>query len=188
MITLQEVERRLADAGLRNRYWGKPEVRELQHVILPDETVAHALLGRYEGGTALLVATDRRLLLVDKKPMFLNLQDVRYDTVAEVDYYARLIDATVVIRTINKLLRFTSFRQANLRKLVSSVQEQVMELRQQGVPQTHPVMTYSQDPTTGEVTPVVNYQQVQNFQNPVGFPNPQVTIRRRVSRFYPIGQ
>jgi hypothetical protein len=131
MKTLGEIELELSRLGLRNRFWGKPEVKELQHILSDDEVMTNAVNGRYEGGFALLVSTDRRLLLIDKKIWFLSLLDTRYDMISEVDYNARLLDATVYIRTINKVLRFTTPRQKSLRALVTYVQEKVMELRQQ---------------------------------------------------------
>ena len=129
MKTLNEIEMELSRLGFRNRFWGKPEVRELRHVLSDDEIVTNVLTGRYEGGYAMLLTTDRRLLLIDKKVLFLSLEDVRYDMISEVDYQARLLDATVYIRTINKVLRFTSIHQKSLRGLVKFVQERVMELR-----------------------------------------------------------
>jgi len=128
--TLNEVELELSRLGFHNRFWCKPEVRELQHILSDDEVMTNVVTGRYEGGYAMLLATDRRLLLIDKKVWFLSLEDVRYDMISEVDYHARLLDATVYIRTINKVLRFTSRRQKFLRDLVKLVQERVMELRQ----------------------------------------------------------
>lgn len=187
MVTLQDVEQRLAKAGLKNRYWGRAEVRELRNIIMPQETIFHAVNGRYEGGGALLVATDRRLLLIDKKPMFLNLHDVRYDMIAEVDYFARLLDATVSIRTLNKQLRFRTMRQAALRRLTGAVQEAVMELRQaarDGV-QYFQEISYSEDPTTGQLTPVGDSVHKSKGLSPVAFPQQHVTFRRRASKFYP---
>ncbi len=187
MISLQEVEARLANAGLKNRYWGRAEVRELTSIILPDEAVFHAVNGRHEGGNALLVATDRRLLLIDKKPMFLNLQDVRYDSIAEVDYFARLLDATVAIRTVNKMLKFRTMRQNALRRLTTAVQEAVMDLRQiMNTPQ--PMTAYAEDPTTGQLSPVNTLNFVlPGHVSPMGMSSQQpVTFRKRVSKFHPI--
>jgi len=131
MKALNEIELQLSRLGIHNRYWGKPEVRELQHILTHDEVITNAANGRYEGGFALLVSTDRRLLLIDKKMWFLSLEDVRYDMISEIDYCARLLDSTVFVRTINKILRFTSLRQRNLRALTAYVQDKVMELRHQ---------------------------------------------------------
>ncbi len=129
MVTPQYVTSQLKRIGVTVKYWGAAEVRELQHVLVPDEQIVCLINGRYENGFATLVATDRRLLLIDKKPLYLTIEDLRYDTVAEVDFSARLLDASVCIMTFNKTLRFTTIRQKRLRQLANYVQQRVMDLR-----------------------------------------------------------
>jgi len=129
MKDLNEVELQLSRVGLHNRFWGRPEIRELPQILADDEVITNAANGRYDGGFALLVSTDRRLLLIDKKMWFMSLENVRYDMISEIDYSARLIDATVYIRTLNKVMQFTSLRQKSLRSLTAFVQEKIMELR-----------------------------------------------------------
>lgn len=129
MVILEIVEAQLNKVGMRNRFFSRPEVRELCHILAEGETIQHAVTGQYEGGFALMVATDRRVLLIDKKPWFLTMEDIRYDMVSEVDFYARLIDATVSIITLNKTLMFRSWKQSRLRDLVRYLQHRVMEVR-----------------------------------------------------------
>ena len=129
MVKQEHVRTALKRVGMYNRFWSQAEIRELSNILMPDEKIIGAVNGRYEGGFAMLVATDRRLLLIDKKMMFLNLEDIRYDMISQVEYSARLIDATTTVHTLNTVLRFTSIRQALLRRLTSFMQEQVMELR-----------------------------------------------------------
>ncbi len=129
MVELHIVEAQLQKVGMKNRFFGKPEVRELCHILAPNEVIQHAVLGQYEGGFALMAATDRRVLLIDKKPWFLTMEDIRYDMVSEVDFYGRLLDATVSLITINKTLMFTSWKQDRLRELVKYIQHRVMEIR-----------------------------------------------------------
>lgn len=129
MVTLQEVDAQLERVGLRNKFFGRPEVRELCHILAPGEVIQHAVNGQYEGGFAMMLATNRRILLIDKKPWFLTMEDIRYDMVSEVDYYARLLDSTVHLITIGKKLTFTSWRQHRLRELVRYIQHRVMQLR-----------------------------------------------------------
>ena len=130
MKTLEEIELQLSRIGIHNRFWCKPEVRELTRILSDDEVIVHAVNGRYEGGFAMLLTTDKRLLLVDKKIWFLNMEDVRFDMISEVDFTARLLDATLSVMTIKKVLRFTSVKQKQLRSLTSNLQQRVMELRQ----------------------------------------------------------
>ncbi|MFO0887266.1 MAG: PH domain-containing protein [Candidatus Saccharimonadales bacterium] len=129
MIDLKKVDAQLFNVGMRNRFFARPEVKELCHILAPNEMINHAVVGQYEGGFALMVATDRRALLIDKKPWFLTMEDIRYDMISEVDYCARMLDATLSIITINKTLAFTSWRKTRLRDLVKYIQHRVMELR-----------------------------------------------------------
>jgi hypothetical protein len=132
MVSLQTIDAQLTKVGMKNRFFGRPEVRELCHILAPGEVIQHATIGQYEGGFGLILATDRRILLVDKKPWFLTMEDIRYDMVSEVDFYGRLLDATVTIVTVNKSLTFTSWKKDRLRQLVHYIQHRVMQLRQAG--------------------------------------------------------
>jgi hypothetical protein len=129
MVTIKEVENQLKKADCPVRLWGRAEMRELSNILMPGETIAQAVNGYYEGGFAMICVTDRRLLLIDRKPMFLTLEDIRFEMISEIDYHYRLLNATVRIMTPNQTLVFTSWNQARLRKLASYAQNQIMELR-----------------------------------------------------------
>jgi hypothetical protein len=87
--------------------------------------------GSYEGGFALLVATDIRVLLIDKKPLnYLTIEDLRFDMINEIDYSHRVFGANVDISTGNRDLRFRSYNQQRLRRLISHVQRCMAEIKQ----------------------------------------------------------
>ena len=131
MVHISEIESRVSQLGVRLSRWFRPELRELQHVLLDHETIIAVAPGRYFGSFALLVATDQRLLLVDKRAFFMNLEDIRYDMISETNFNARLYDATVSIYTLNKQHRFTSIKYKHqLRDLCRYVQQRIMEIRQ----------------------------------------------------------
>lgn len=129
MVTLAVIDEQLKAVGCHTRAWGRAEVRELCDILLPGETIAAAVNGQYEGGFGMLVATDFRVLLVDKKPKYLTLKDVRFDMITELDIAARLMDSTVKIYTPNREIKFTSFNSGRLRKLFKHTQHKVMEIR-----------------------------------------------------------
>ncbi len=130
MADFKILEERLKEIGCNFRFWGRAELKELANVLLPGEIVEHCVNGQYEGGFALLCATNHRVLLIDKKPMYLTLEDIRFDMISEIDYNHRMMDSNVFICTPNKNLRFTAFNQVRLRKLFHFVQTRVMEIRQ----------------------------------------------------------
>ncbi len=129
MVQLSVIEAQLTKLGVRPSFFSRPEIRELQHILMNDEEIIKFVSGRYSGGFASLVATRHRLLLIDKRPFYLTVEDIRYDMIAEIDINARLIDSTIRIFTVNKQLNFTSTRQSQLRELARHVQQRVMDFR-----------------------------------------------------------
>lgn len=178
MVQMQVIEDQLDAIGADFHFWGRAEKRELRNVLVEGEVINHCLNGRYEGGFAMLCATDRRLLLIDKKPLYLTMEDVRYDMVSEVDFSHRLIDATIRICTVNKVVSFTSFHNATLRELTAYLQDKIMEMRHQQLQPTQvqlPAYQLGQD--QGGVA-----QLQYKATNP--FTRVPLMMRRRVSRYY----
>lgn len=132
MVSLSDVEVKLAAVGIRNKIWGRPEIRELCNILTPEEQIIGAVNGSYEHGFAMLVATDHRVLLVDKKPLFLSLEDLRYDMISDVTYSAGILTATLTVHMARTKLQFKSIRLRELRLLTAYMQQHIMEIRQKG--------------------------------------------------------
>lgn len=131
MVSAKSVEKQLQRLGFNSRGWGRTEIGELRNIILPDEEIYEAVNGLYEGGFALLLATDVRVLLVDKKPLnYLTVEDLRFDMINEIDYNHRLVGAYITIVTSgSKNLHFTSLNQQRLRQLIGHVQRCMAEVK-----------------------------------------------------------
>lgn len=123
MVSQKSVEKQLKRIGFKLHGWGRGELSELPHILLEGEEIYECVNGIYEGGFALLLATDVRVLLVDKKPLnFLTVEDLRFDMINEMDYNHRLIGAEINISSGSKILKFRSYNQPRLRKLIGHVQ------------------------------------------------------------------
>lgn len=186
MVTLTEVERQLEKAGCNFRFWGRAEIRELCNILVPTEHIIQCVNGRYEGGFALLCLTDHRLLLIDRKPMFLTLEDIRFDMISEIDYHARLLDNTVHIITPNRKLTFRSWNQKRLRTLLNETQARVMEIRQHFMlQQLHTARQQSHQQTASQVGGLVLQGTNQHYlpMNPYT-QGPLLMSRRRYPKFY----
>jgi hypothetical protein len=177
MVHISVIEARLAKLGFKTSLWFKPEIKELQNILMDNEQLICAVAGRYFGGFALLVATDRRILLIDKKLPYVSVEDIRYDMISEIDYSSQLFDATITIFTVNKQHRFNSWKHKHhLRKLTQYSQQRVMEVRQnysnaQAVPQD--IIRTVKGPS---LTQAYNYNQLLQLQPPWMDQN----IRRRL--------
>lgn len=127
--TIQKQLRKLKFGG---NIWNQAELRELPHIIHEDETISECVNGFYEGGVALLVATEMRVLLIDKKPLnYLTVEDLRFDMINEIDYCHRLMGAYITISTGSKTLKFSSFNKTRLRRLINLVQEHMSQHKKQ---------------------------------------------------------
>ncbi|HVA10987.1 MAG TPA: PH domain-containing protein [Candidatus Dormibacteraeota bacterium] len=132
MVSKQSVDEQLKHLGFSLNGWGRAEIRELPHILLPGEEIYELVNGMYEGGFALAVATDIRLLLVDKKPMnYLTVEDIRFEMINEIDYSHRLLGAHIRVATGFKELIFRSYNQRRLRKMISHVQHFMAEGKKQ---------------------------------------------------------
>jgi hypothetical protein len=134
MVSKKSIADQLKRIGFNQHAWGRAEVRELPNIILPDEEIFECVNGTYEGGFALLVATDVRVLLIDKKPFnYLTVEDLRFDMINEIDYNHRAFGAYVDISTGNRDLKFRSYNQPRLRKLINHVQHCMAETKKKQV-------------------------------------------------------
>lgn len=130
MVDQKNFEDQLKLIGCNFKFWGRPELKELANILSPNELINNCVNGSYEGGFALLCVTDQRVLLIDKKPMYLTIEDIRFDMITQLDYSYRLLNSTLLIHTPNKFLRFTAYNQHRLRQFYSYVQLRVTEVRQ----------------------------------------------------------
>ena len=132
MVDVKSVEAQLKRIKFNWNSWGRAEAKELPHILTPDEKIYECVNGIYDGGFALLVSTDMRVLLIDKKPLnYLTVEDLRFDMINELDYSHRLLGARITISAGNKTLKFTSYNQSRLRKLIGHVQDRMSEIKKE---------------------------------------------------------
>lgn len=131
MITTDEVIKQFHRLGVKPSFWARAEIKELGNILVPDEQLTHVVFGWYENGLALLCCTDYRVLLIDKKPFFLKMEDLRYDKISEVKFLHRLLDCSVILSYAGMKLEFKSWNQGPLRKLTDYVQETITMINRQ---------------------------------------------------------
>jgi hypothetical protein len=194
MVTMNDVQAQLQQLGVRPSIWAKPEINELHNILVPGEHITQLVTGWYNGGFALLCSTDCRVLLIDKKLLFLTLEDVRYDMIAEVMYQYRLLDASLTLTYAAKTLQFKSWNHSKLRQLASYVQLKVMEARQYDQQQQAQAQSLPFSKGTAAFSPqaLVRQQAGSAFELPVQaiatlprnpYQSKQPFRRRKISRF-----
>lgn len=100
------VEMDLLRLGYGHRWFGAAEFVSLPRVLMADEKIERIIYGIYPGGPALLVATDRRLLLIDKAPLKLIVEDFTYDSISSVECITGLCTSIVRVHTRAQNIEF----------------------------------------------------------------------------------
>ena len=95
----ERIRQELKDLGMWRPGLLRPEARYLPNIIHPDEAIEAIVYGHNEEGLVMLVATDRRAIYLNKKPLFLDEDQVTYDVVLGIDYYSVGPYTTVTLRT-----------------------------------------------------------------------------------------
>ena len=129
MIAQTEVDEQLKAIGVSFGFWGSKDARELKRVLMPGEHITYAVNGYYDGGFAILCVTNLRVLVVDKKPFSLTVEDLRYDMIAEVDYNRRIVTANIQIVTPLRTILFTTWEFHRLRESSQYIQKRLLDMR-----------------------------------------------------------
>lgn len=129
MAAMNTVEEQLKKVDCHYTLWGSSEVAELSKLLMSGEEIAIAVNGYYEGGFGLLVVTNYRVLIIDKKPFVLNVEDLRYEMITEVTYGARLLIAEMHVAIPTRTVYFNSWSMEKLHHAMRLVQQHVLEAR-----------------------------------------------------------
>jgi hypothetical protein len=196
MVQMSIIEARVSQLGIKISSFYKPELRELSTILTDNEQIVGLVPGRYFGGYALMVATDHRLLLIDKRTFYLTVEDIHYDMISEIDFNVRLIDATLQIHTMNKQHRFTSSRYKNhLRRLTDYVQQQIIRKRHyqqrqyelDRMPAEQKVKAFLEAPTDS-APPLREVYPTRAITPPLTSSHPQIRFAPNATNFSKVGR
>ncbi len=109
------VKQELEAVGMTKYGFIKAESRHLPGVIQDDEHIGGVIYGRDEHTSAMLVATNKRLLFLDHKLFFKKTEEISYDAVSGISYNKQGEYAAVTVHSKfgDFTLRFVNTRLAN---------------------------------------------------------------------------
>lgn len=97
MPTMDEVHAQLERIDGWTKFFSRREINELPNVLWPNERIEQFGGGTYEGKRGVLVATNRRLIFLDKGLIRLKVEDFPYDKVTSVQVETGLIMGKLTI-------------------------------------------------------------------------------------------
>jgi len=123
----RRVKKELRDAGLRGTGLMRLESRYLPHIIHPDEHIGGAIGGYNDNGFAMLVATDRRIIFLDKKPLFIEEDEVTYNVVSGVKFTHAGFGSIVTLHTRIKDYALRTLNQKAALNFVEYIESRSLE-------------------------------------------------------------
>lgn len=105
------------------------QLAEIPKLMMEREVPLCVVSGFYSAGFATLCATNERLILIDKKIIRLSYEDIRFETINEINYGHQLIFATLNLYLPARKLQFKSWHRPELRHLSQIVEGKMFERR-----------------------------------------------------------
>ncbi len=126
----ERIKNELTALGVTKYGLLKMESRYLPHIIHKDEHIGGVVYGRNEEGSVMLVATDRRVIYLDKKPMFVNEDELTYDVVSGVNFSRAGVGSVVILHTKVKNYSMRTLNQTCAEGFVEYIESRCLEHNQ----------------------------------------------------------
>lgn len=118
----ERIEQELRAVGMSWYGLRMTESRYLPRIIHQNESIKGVAYGWQPGGIVMLVATDHRIIFLDKKPFFLRDDEVSYDNVRGISYYHAGLASTIVLHTQVQDYIVRTFNKTSLQTLIDYIE------------------------------------------------------------------
>ena len=100
MPTLDEIKKQISSINETSKLIGRKEIKELPDILWEDEIVENLIQGFYNNGNGILVATNRRLIFIDKGLLYgLKVEDFPLDKISTIQYSTGMLMGKLTIFT-----------------------------------------------------------------------------------------
>lgn len=130
-IQSKRIKQQLRALGVSGAVLLTQESRYLPHIIHPDETIWGVVYGKTKDGFAMLLATNRRVIYLDKKPLFVNQDEVTYDVVSGVNRSHVGLGTTLILHTRIKDYVVQTLNDKCARGFVNAIEQLKVESKEQ---------------------------------------------------------
>lgn len=115
--------------------WGaiKAESRILPNILHEDENILGAIYGFSGLDSVLFVATDKRVVYIDKKFLFTKTEDIAFAAVSGVTFDWLLMSGTLILHTRLGDFKIRIFNKKAAQIFVSCIERNCIEFDQRGI-------------------------------------------------------
>ncbi|HEC32790.1 MAG TPA: hypothetical protein ENI63_00840 [Candidatus Kaiserbacteria bacterium] len=98
MATLDEIKKQIKNLGIGSKLLGIKEIKALPDILWEDEKLEKIVQGFYENGNGILIATNKRLVFVDKGMIYgIKVEDFPYDKISSIQYQTGILGGKITI-------------------------------------------------------------------------------------------
>lgn len=118
------IEIQLLEIGIDSKsvFWGRKELKELPSILNPNEKIIALVIGTYNDGTGLLVATNSRLIFIDKGMLYgLKIEDFGLDKITSIQYESGLLLSEIKIMASGNIAKISNVEQGNGKRFSDTV-------------------------------------------------------------------
>lgn len=121
------VRRDLRRLGVSRFGMSSMEAKHLPRIIHPTEQLGGVVYGFHQDGYVMLVATDRRIIFLDKKPLFINEDEISYFVVSGISFSNVGWGSTVTLHTRIQDYTIRTFNRACAESFVEFIELRCLE-------------------------------------------------------------
>lgn len=103
------------------------EFRYLPQIMHPNEDIKGVVYGMSEDGFAVMVATDMRAVYLDKKPLFVNEDEITYDVISGVSHGHSGFTSKLTLHTRIKDYSFKTLNKTCVDGFVKAIETRCIE-------------------------------------------------------------
>ncbi len=123
----ENIARQLRLLGASRLALNSMEAKHLHKIIHPNEHIEGMVYGRTDDGFAMLLATDKRALYLDRKPFFTVMDEITYHVVSGVSHGRVGFISTVTLHTKVKDYAIRTIKERCARQFVSTIESRCIE-------------------------------------------------------------
>lgn len=121
------IKKQLKSLGVSRSALSTSEARHLPKVIHPGEDIYGVVYGLSKDGFVMILVTDKRILFIDKKPFFVNEDEITFDVVSGIRHGHAGIGSTVTLHTRIKDYQIKTLNEHCAHGFVEAVEAQCIE-------------------------------------------------------------
>ncbi len=99
IVKAKRVKREMLDAGVSIYGLLKAESRYLPKILHDNEHIEAVIYGQHNSSSAMMIATDERIVYLDKKPTVVMFDEVSYEVISGIEFDIHTLFATIVLHT-----------------------------------------------------------------------------------------